>query len=995
MPEGARIGDRYVLAERLGAGGMGVVYRALDERLGRDVAVKLLPAERVGDATACARMLREARAAAALRHPGVVQVYDVGELDGTMFLVMELVHGESLRTILQREVLAPRRVLRVLQEVAETLDAAHAAGFVHRDVKPDNIMIREDGRVVVLDFGLARPLATHVGGPTGPQLTDDGAIVGTPAYLSPEQAHARELTGRTDQFALAVLAFELLVGQLPWSGSTPTAMLAAMLTEPPPPARTLRPSLPEGIDAVFARALDHDPDRRFPTVSAFVAALTALPFAPDPATPVRTDRDVLAAMPTLDASIPPPRTSDRARPRADAKPAWHRASAAPIAALALAITLVGVGIYSQPSVPAAPAGTLTLGAESVIACPMLEVGGVAEPSAWLGAAAGSSLCNVLRWRLGGNAHHTLAPAQLLGLSTHVLDDASVDPYQEPNARAATLTAARVRAEAYLDGRIERSSEGVHLVVRLVGPDGTILESAEATERNLVLASSAVLGQFESLPVAGTLDPGVARWLGYRDVAEATEVERLRIAAQVGDLDVAECARFDELRVVIGNNWGDLYGACATQSPDLRDFPMPALDHGAPERLALTYVARSNVDDALPDQDVERELRAALPAITEPIGRAAILHAVAVARMRLHQYDAANDLLTTAIAADPRLQMLWDDYGDTATRRTLAARSVYAAWFPDDPWAWKSLGYDGGRRESVEWHRRAYFLTSHSALHADTYAVALIDAGRPEEARALAGEMMTGSPLAQTAGTGVLALVDSASGHLARALERLLTELSIVVHARRFGDAIESDLRATETALELAELLGRRHAVADALLAPLLEAPRERLAPWAPRGSITVLELCDAASPELGRRGVAILRELADAHYFARTQDRFAPLLAGVERTLAGDDAGASRELRGLIDDDVATGIVARAMDRAGEPALGDRADHDRLEHARTMHGANGAFLRAARRAAARGDAVVARRYAQAAIDAWSAADAEVPAVAEMRDLVAQLDRATD
>jgi len=202
--------ERYLIEAVLGRGGMGEVYEALDTRLGRRVALKLLPAD--ADAGDNQRMMREARAAAAFAHPNVVVVYDVGEVLGSTYIAMELVRGKVLRAFVGDAAIPRARRLRWLCDVAQALAAAHEAGLVHRDVKPDNVMVRDDGTVKVLDFGIARRQASRVD-PSAPTavdnsaigtLTEAGVVVGTPLYAAPEQLRSEDLDGRADQFAWGV-----------------------------------------------------------------------------------------------------------------------------------------------------------------------------------------------------------------------------------------------------------------------------------------------------------------------------------------------------------------------------------------------------------------------------------------------------------------------------------------------------------------------------------------------------------------------------------------------------------------------------------------------------------------------------------------------------------------------------------------------------------------------------------------------------------------------
>jgi serine/threonine-protein kinase len=272
---------RYRVEGLLGLGGMGRVHRALDTVLGRRVALKVL-ATTEGDPRAAvhaARLLREARAAAALDHPNVVALYDVGEHEGAPFIAMELVEGCSLRRLIAGAAPWPQRV-RWLAEIASALDAAHRAGLIHRDVKPDNVMIRRDGRAKVLDFGIARLTAQAEDESLAP-LTSDGLVVGTPRYMAPEQLRREALDGRSDQFSWGVLAYELLAKRLPWQGDA-VAVIAATLTVEPPPLATLRPELPEPITSAVMRALRKDPAERFPSMREIVAVLEPFAAPPEP-----------------------------------------------------------------------------------------------------------------------------------------------------------------------------------------------------------------------------------------------------------------------------------------------------------------------------------------------------------------------------------------------------------------------------------------------------------------------------------------------------------------------------------------------------------------------------------------------------------------------------------------------------------------------------------------------------------------------------------------
>ncbi|MGH7296935.1 MAG: protein kinase domain-containing protein, partial [Polyangiaceae bacterium] len=277
--------DRYVIEELLGEGGMAEVYRAHDPRLSRRVALKVLridsSQEPQSAADAANRVLREARAAASLDHPNAVSVFDVGESDGRLFIAMELVVGKSLRAFVNDAAVRWETKLRWLVDAARALGAAHERGLVHRDVKPENVMVRSDGVVKVVDFGIAKKLRVDVG-PHG--TLDDprsqsiqGGIIGTPWYLSPEQLKGDVLDGRADQFAWAVTSYELLTGALPWpKGVDGFQLVLAILNKTPPAPSTLVPSLPSIVDATIMKALAKSPSQRFEALEYAVSALEGI-----------------------------------------------------------------------------------------------------------------------------------------------------------------------------------------------------------------------------------------------------------------------------------------------------------------------------------------------------------------------------------------------------------------------------------------------------------------------------------------------------------------------------------------------------------------------------------------------------------------------------------------------------------------------------------------------------------------------------------------------
>lgn len=261
LPANTILANRYKLRDQLGAGGAAVVYRAEDLRLGRIVAVKVLRPEFVGNPEQAARFENEARAAAALTAPNVVDVYDYGRDAGTLFIVMQYIDGEDLKHLIRtRGPLRPQEAARIAADVCTGLEAAHERGLIHRDVKPQNILIDRHGVVRITDFGVAKALA-------GPGLTQAGTTYGTAAYLSPEQATGGPISPATDVYALGIVLYEMLCGQPPFEGDNAAAVAYKQVYEPPPPLRDCAPDVPPPLEAIVARAMAKDPAARYATAA--------------------------------------------------------------------------------------------------------------------------------------------------------------------------------------------------------------------------------------------------------------------------------------------------------------------------------------------------------------------------------------------------------------------------------------------------------------------------------------------------------------------------------------------------------------------------------------------------------------------------------------------------------------------------------------------------------------------------------------------------------
>jgi serine/threonine protein kinase len=328
----------YQIMEELGRGGMAVVYRAYQPSLGRYVAIKVLPPQLAFDRQFVERFLREARSAANLRHPNIVVIHDVGEQDGLYFIVMEYLEGRTLKEVVDQEgSLPPRRVVHILEQVASALDYAHTRGFVHRDVKPANIFVGEGDRVTLTDFGIAKAAFE------AEQLTRTGTLVGTPEYMSPEQAEGGEVDRRTDLYALGIVLYQMLTGRVPFKGNTPHSTLYAVVHQPPPPPRQINPALPPAVETVVLKAVAKRPEQRFQRGAEMAAALQA----------------AMAGRPQPGVTPPPQRPPREAPGRKRSPVVWIMAALAAVLVLtigALALLLDGGRPTPEPT-PRETAGT--------------------------------------------------------------------------------------------------------------------------------------------------------------------------------------------------------------------------------------------------------------------------------------------------------------------------------------------------------------------------------------------------------------------------------------------------------------------------------------------------------------------------------------------------------------------------------------------------------------------------------------------------------------
>lgn len=349
---------RYEIKDELGRGGMATVYRAYDPRFEREVAIKVLPREMLHDPQFRTRFEREAKTIAMLEHPAIVPVYDFGEEDGQPYFVMRFMPGGSLSDRLKGGPLSIQEAARIFSRLAPALDTAHARGIIHRDLKPGNILFDQYGEPYISDFGIAKLSESQA------SMTGSG-IVGTPAYMSPEQAQGEKIDGRSDVYGLGVILFEMLTGQQPFQGDTPMSVVVKHITDPVPHILDVKPDLPVGVEKIVEKALAKDRDERFSTSQQLTEALRAVSRGETPdigpvptATRMAMPKTIMAQKQAAGVQAPPAKPEQAQGPKATPKRTglWIGLGAA--ALLVLAAGAAGIW-FLRGMLPAAPQPTLT------------------------------------------------------------------------------------------------------------------------------------------------------------------------------------------------------------------------------------------------------------------------------------------------------------------------------------------------------------------------------------------------------------------------------------------------------------------------------------------------------------------------------------------------------------------------------------------------------------------------------------------------------------
>jgi serine/threonine-protein kinase len=1019
-----KISDRYELVSRLGEGGMGVVWRGRDTRLGRAVAVKLLSADSVGSDVARKRLIREAQAAAALEHPGIVHVYDAGETDdGGAFLVMELVRGRSLRAVLaSSDVLSIADRVQVIIDAARALHFAHQAGIVHRDVKPDNIMIRDDGRVVVVDFGVAKPVssaivanAETVAGVTSKSLTARGQLVGTPAYLAPEQARGVAIGHATDQFALAVTAFEALTGKLPWKGDGVVEVVASLLRDESPPVSS-NPEVPAAFDPILSRALAKEPKDRWPDMGAFADALEAAADAFGPSSgraskpskrviSVRTPEEVAAIAKTVDPGKPTPAAeisstkisgADSVRGDAIAKEAPPPSRQRMFAAIAVAgvIGVLGwafvtgrVGGSPQTSADAGSAVAPGAGGAPIYACPSFDVPNPQE--AWIGAAAASLACERMQIAHGGIDARTLVPAELTGITRELSGATASGSYDGMDVREKAIAVAKQRGTRWLDGRLDRQGSGYYVSIVLRSDTKEIARGEGRGVELFEAVRSAIVPIVRVEPPTAAELATMQRELDVGSVEDAFALFDVHTSVLIEDVvSLKDACTALSGRTTIAPR--AMYLARVMCTKKLRTGivtePPPAIDESTPAALITTTLAHATAGGPAAVRERAERLEAASKKASDAETQARLSAAAAElfnaigdergrkgARVAIQSSPKAFDWRTSA----------WHRLA-FASEGDLTVSGAIQAWQPWEPVSQSLRGilnalHDAGPNGMA--YNRAYLL-SQRGVYAQGWSTELLNQGKVEAARSLA-------ELAQDD----LMRVDVMLGEAKYA--NAFATVPRMLHVLPGDDehAAQAFLIA-QRGVYAAEILDRPADFVEELVQKfILSDPHHIVDGVVPFNSL-VASCCLAPRPT----GKACAERLLQLRADAKLPTIFAgadTVVAGAARFIADDYAGAAKAWRTLLRapgwiQDPLRDVMAIAFERAGAADLAEEVDGPTLAFIDYPRTADLAWVRAAKRAEKRGDKARARKLAQAVVDKWRFADEDIPSVREMKALLSKL-----
>jgi serine/threonine protein kinase len=980
LPPGTIIG-RFVLRDIIGAGGMGVVYAAHDPELKRAVAIKVLRQRGGADASGIleARMRREAQAMARLSHPNVLPIFDVTAYDGRLVVAMELVEGGTLRDWLAREKRTPAQIIDVLAKAGRGLAAAHAAGLVHRDFKPDNVLVGDDGQVRVTDFGLAcfagAPSEPDAGGEAAApkieraislSITRPGTILGTPAYMSPEQLRGEPADARTDQFSFCVALCEALYGGRPFDGST-----LAELREATSAGRISLPrghrGVPRGLRRILFVGLRPRPEDRQASMAALLEAI-------DRATRSHSVGRLSVAGSLLAAAgaiviialVWDVRGADSSGVSAPV-------ATAPLSNVSAAARTSSAGPDSIQVAVAALAGP-----DARLACPIFDTHGVSDVGVRLGAGAAMLACARESWELGGMDDRVLPPAALLDVPTQPADGFP-DPYIDPDQRARTIAIAKVRAAAYIDGRVTfaRSSWDVELVVR--APDEREIARTRADGPAFLDAMRRATEALWAPPlVRRTIDPEVASWTAFSDVDVGVMQADMTLFASTSKCDALERSGGKFARSLpYFQKLCELFGAA---SPPL-EASAPVVDESSPQALvtSLRLLAVSKL--SLP-VDEGRRLATKLEGLRSDeessFGRSRLASAAGHLWSDANEGERARAPLLLALRDDPLHYDAWELVVrlDGALLAQSGAASVASAWFPAEAaFIGKASSWRGDELDSRLRDARLAFVLEPSITQAMHLGRALAEAGRADDARAVAVTPLRSADESRNLSSYVQSFIDLHDAKLRRA----------ILHLEDAGNLGMVDL------VVVAEVAGRSDEVAARWAERFLSRADDEAGATA-RGYHAPMVLCMRAGGDLARRCLDRIATLGRA---ARNwwYEGGTALLEGARRYAAEDIRGAVSAWRPLVvgsNLEIVRALPTEAFERAGEPDLAARLDARKMVFT-FIGGVGDAAPREASRAFARGDRKRAGELARSVVQAWEVADVDVPAVGQMRTLLKAID----
>jgi tRNA A-37 threonylcarbamoyl transferase component Bud32 len=1000
---------------------MGIVYRVQHTRIGKLLAMKLLHGELSTNKEVVRRFKHEALTVSKLSSPHTVQVFDYGVWQHLTYLVMELVEGANLARVLQLKGPMPfERAGKLMVQVCSSLSEAHSKGITHRDIKPENIMILRDEHGLemakVLDFGLAKLREPDEGtdsatmlesAETATNATAEGRVLGTPGYMSPEQARGQDVDHRTDLFALGVLLYEMLSGEAPFQGDTALDRLAAVTRDDPPPIDGLAPEL----DELLASCLAKDRDERLADAESFLESLAAAVDSSSTDTFVSTPRASTSGA-AASVSAPPARTKPSS-PSTMAGTEAFRGRPSTLTPRARLVRLgiggalgiaVAIGVFAwrfggqrgDPSQAAATDPTrLWTDPNSVLACPPLQASGVPEPAGWLGAAAADVACRRARLLMGGRYARTLIPAELLDMPTKVAASIPGDVYGDPKSRPRAIEAAKRRAAAWIDGTIAKSPQGftVELVVRAKSGQEVARAKADGKYVHVAVRSAMEpLLKAGAIPQAKALEPEAARW---------SHTAKPRAAVAALDLDMAtalnlgrapqdECARVEPFRGDF-DNFAPISAAC-TESRDGPDEVEPfPVDRSSPEGFAWTAPAALRYDKTLDPKELLEHAKRLLHEDKSAMGRGAL--GFAATWLAFEAGEPARLISFSAVQDDPRHFWGWTMACGTSLRKKGGeiANRAFQTWTPEQPDAWNIATFSDPSQPleaKIRWGERAVALSPDYPLFAQNLAIYLTQAGRTEDVRSIAAHLARGGPAQQLGAEALLAQVETSEGKFERALQRSLAAHRTLETTTRLW---WGDMPLTETALDAGLVLGRHHEVADELAERFVLADPPRLYAHSEYTSYQATLICLHASKSVATRCAARLTALMAGDYFKVSHTNLVPkLLEGLRHYLAGDVDPMVRAWRAVPAPMRGGEMRARLLAAAGRDDLAEQVDRNIPVGHGVIHGASFIDVRQAQRAEKRGDHAEARKLAQKVVDAWSDADADVPAVTQMRELIDRL-----